>query len=136
MKTNMQAIARIAAILALGAASASALAQSNEYRRGYEAGFAAGQRAAYEGRERREDWPRIHIEDAEYGARGALCDARRAVHEQAEHNDGAVHADNQLCGDPAPGIPKYLRIVYRCNDSAPMRVVMREGETLRLSCRR
>lgn len=136
MTINKQAIVRMAALLTLAAASTSALAQSTEYRRGYEAGFAAGQRAAYQGREDRGDWPRVHIEDADYGARGAMCDARRAVHEQAEHNNGAVHADNQLCGDPAPGTPKYLRIVYRCNDSAPMRVVLREGETMRLSCRR
>lgn len=133
---KLHTITRIAAILALTAASTSALAQSNEYRRGYEAGFAAGQRAAMEGRGDRGGWPRVHIEEAEYGARGAICDARRAVHEQVERNGGAVHADNQLCGDPAPGEPKHLRIVYRCDDSAPARAFAREGETLRLNCRR
>lgn len=133
---NRQAVVRIATLLALTAASTSAFAQSDEYRRGYEAGFAAGQHAALEQRGGRQGWGRVHVEEAEYGVRGAVCDARRAVHEQAEHNDGVVHAGNELCGDPARGAPKHLRIVYRCGDSAPMRVVAREHETLRLSCRR
>jgi len=133
---NTQTIVRLAAILALTTASTSVFAQSTEYRRGYEAGYAAGQRAATEGRDHHEGWGRVHIEEAEYGAEGRMCDARRAVHDQVERNDGAVHADDGLCGDPARGVQKHLRIIYRCGDSEPMRAFVRQGETMRLSCRR
>jgi hypothetical protein len=52
-----------------------------------------------------------------------------------ERNHGNVRAGNQLCGDPARGEPKRLRIVYRCGDSEAVRVIARENEVLRLSCR-
>jgi hypothetical protein len=127
---------RIAAVLALTAATTSAFAQSGEYRRGYEDGFAAGQRAAHDGRGGPGGWGRVHVEEAEYGAHGAMCDAREAVRNAVERNGGAVTAGNQLCGDPAYGAEKHLRIVYRCGDSEPVRVIGRENETLRLICRR
>lgn len=128
-------IMRIAAVLALTAASTSAFAQSAEYRRGYDEGYAAGQREAGGGHGQRSDWNRVHVEEAEYGAQGAMCDARRAVRDLADRN-GPVLASNQLCGDPARGAQKRLRVIYRCGDSAPVRVVAREGETLHLNCRR
>jgi hypothetical protein len=129
-------VMRIAAVLALTAATTSAFAQSGEYRRGYEDGFAAGQRAARDDRGGPRGWGRVHIEEAEYGVRGAYCDARQAVRNEVERKDGAVLAGNQLCGDPARGTSKALRVVYRCGDSEPVRVVAREYETVRLSCRR
>jgi aldehyde:ferredoxin oxidoreductase len=132
---HQHSIIRVVAILAFTAVSTSTFAQSNEYRRGYQDGFAAAQRAAYEQRGHHRDW-RVHIEEAEYGARGAACNAREAVRDQAERNDGAVHADNKLCGDPARGAQKHLRIIYRCGDGEPLRIVAREHETVRLSCRR
>lgn len=132
---HQQAILRIAAILAFTAVSTSTFAQSNEYRRGYADGYAAGQRATYEERGQHRDW-RVHIEEAAYGARGLMCDAREAVRYQVQRNDGAVHADNQLCGDPVRGTQKQLRIIYRCGDSEPLQAVAREGETVRLGCRR
>jgi hypothetical protein len=132
---QQQAIARIAAILAFTAVSTSAFAQSSEYRRGYEDGFAAGQRAASEDRGHRRDW-RVHILQAEYGVRGAVCDAREAVRYQVERNDGVVRVGNELCGDPARGAQKYLRVAYRCGDSDTQRAEAREGQMLRLSCGR
>lgn len=132
IKTTM----RVAALLALTGVCASAFAQSNEYRRGYDDGFAAGQRAAYEHAGPRPDWGRLHIDEAMYGARGAVCDARRAVHESAERNGGMIHVGNELCGDPARGEQKRLHVIYRCGDSQPARAVANENETLRLSCRR
>jgi hypothetical protein len=138
MTFNNRPLLRIAAILALSAATTSAFAQSAEYRRGYDDGYAAGLREAGGGRDGRGEgrgW-RIFVEDAEYGTHFASCDARRAVRNQIERNRGAVRADNQLCGDPARGEPKRLRIVYRCGDSEAVRVVARENETVRLSCRR
>lgn len=128
-------VMRIAAILALTAASASVFAQSADYRRGYDDGYAAGQRDARGDRGPHRGGPRVFIEDAEYGAHGAACDARRAVRAEIERNHGSVLAGNQLCGNPARGEPKRLRIVYRCGDSEAVRVIARENETLRLSCR-
>jgi len=125
-------IMRIATVLALGAASTAAFAQSADYRRGYEDGYAA----AREGRGPGRDRGGLHIEEANYGVRGSTCNARRSVREQVERNRGAVVANDRLCGDSAPGKVKRLQVVYRCDDSDPLRVVARQGETLRLSCRR
>jgi hypothetical protein len=136
MRLAKQQIVRIAAVLALSAAATSAFAQSAEYRRGYDDGFAAGQRASQGGPGPRPGWGRIHVEEAEYGVRGAMCDARQAVRNALERDGGAVTANNRLCGDPAKGAQKRLSIIYRCGNSEPVRVVAREEETLRLSCRR
>jgi hypothetical protein len=135
MTLNNRPLLRIAAILALSAATTSAFAQSAEYRRGYDDGYAAGLREAGGGRGEGRG-SRIFVEDAEYGTHFASCDARRAVRSQVERNRGTVRADNQLCGDPARGESKRLRIVYRCGDSEAVRVVARENESVRLSCRR
>jgi hypothetical protein len=128
-------ILRIATVLALTAASTSVFAQSAEYRRGYEAGYEAGLRAAREGRGGQSGLGRLHIEEAEYGVRGSVCNARRGVRDEIERT-GVVVAHNELCGDPAPGEQKRLRIIYRCGDGEPVRAFAREGETLRLRCRR
>lgn len=128
-------VMRLAAILALTAASASAFAQSTEYRRGYADGFVAGKNAALREQGQGGRWPRVYVEEAEYGARGMTCDALRAVRNEVERNDGNTRAGNHLCGDPAPGRPKRLRVVYRCGDSEAMRVVVRENEVVRLNCR-
>jgi hypothetical protein len=127
-------IVRIAAMLALTAASASAFAQSAEYRRGYDDGYAAGQRAAQDDG-RRPARLRVHVDEAEYGARGGRCDPISRVSKEIDRT-GAVVVRNELCGDPAPGEEKRLRIVYRCGNSEPMRAFAREGETLRPRCRR
>jgi hypothetical protein len=137
MALNIHNIMRTAAILVLAGASATTFAQSSEYRRGYEDGFAAGQRAASDDRGPGRGWNRVHIEEAEYGLRGGpMCDAREAVRREVERNDGVIHVGNQLCGDPTPHQRKHLRVVYRCRDTAPARAFATEGETLKLSCRR
>ena len=136
MTLATQHIMRIAAVVALTAASASAFAQSDEYRRGYADGYAAGQRGAHDDRGNSRGWARLRIEQADYGARGVMCDAREAVQNEAERNDGAVRVSNRLCGDPASGARKTLSIVYRCGNSDPVRVSACEGESLRLTCRR
>jgi hypothetical protein len=145
MKLASQTMLRLAAVLALSAASASAFAQSADYRRGYDDGFAAGQRAAYENRgdrgdrgdyDRGPEWGRLRIEEAEYGARGSMCDARRAVRDAVERNGGAVRVGNGLCGDPLVGAPKRLNVIYRCGRGEPIQVSARENDTLRLSCPR
>jgi hypothetical protein len=142
MKTTNKTIMRIAAVLALGAASMSAFAQNGDYRRNYGEGYTSQRdirEVRYEGDRddrRGPPWTRIRVMEAEYGARGSMCDARRAVRHEVERNRGAIRVGNQLCGDPANGVPKRLRVVYRCTDSAPARVVARENETLRLRCAR
>jgi hypothetical protein len=139
MRLAKSSFMRIAAVLALSAASVaastSAFAQSAEYRRGYDEGYEAGLRAAG-GQGGRGGWGRIHIDEAEYGRRGAMCDARRAVRDSVERNNGVVLVNNRLCGDPIHGTEKRLRVTYRCGDSEPVRVVAQEDERLRLSCRR
>ena len=138
MKIASQRLMRFAAILAFTAASTSAFAQRTEYREGYKDAYVADQRSD-EGRYDRDDGPRrfrLRIEQAEYGARGSMCDARRAVRHEVERNGGSVRATNQLCGDPARGIQKRLRVIYRCGNGESMRAVARENETLNLSCRR
>jgi hypothetical protein len=127
-------IVRITAVLALTAASMSAFAQSAEYRRGYDDGYAAGQRAAQDN-DRRPGRSRVSVDEAEYGARGGSCDPISRVSREIERT-GAVIVRNELCGDPAPGEQKRLRIIYRCGNSEPMRAFAREGETLRPRCRR
>jgi hypothetical protein len=139
MKFANQTIMRVAAAIALTAAATSAFAQSGDERRAFGAGYEAGQRDAQGDRGDRGGrgprWDRVRIVEAEYGARGRMCDARRAVQQEVIRNRGAIHVDNNLCGDPAGGQPKRLRVVYRCHDTAPGRVVARENETLRLTCR-
>ena len=137
MRLATKHLMQIGAVLALSAVSASSFAQSNEYRRGYDAGYAAGMRAAQDDRGGRPGGRnRLHIEQADYGARGAMCDARQAVRQEAERNGGNVIAGNQLCGDPARNVQKRLSVVYLYGDSEPLRVQARENETLNLSCRR
>ena len=137
MKFTKPSFIRIAAVFALTAAATSAFAQNGDTRRGFDAGYEAGQRDAHEDRGGRGGprWDRVRILEAEYGARGRMCDARRAVQHEVVRNRGAIQVGNQLCGDPANGMPKRLRVVYRCHDTAPGRVVARENETLRLTCR-
>lgn len=136
MRLATQHIARIAAVLALAAASTatstSAFAQSAEYRRGYEDGYAAGLR---EDRGRGQWRSNLRVEQADYGARGGMCDARQAVRREIERN-GVVVVGNHLCGDPAFNVEKRLNLVYRCGNDAPIRLTARENETLRLDCRR
>jgi hypothetical protein len=132
-----QTILRIAAVLAFTAASTSAMAQDRR-----DDGYNDGPRLAMQDRGDRDDrrgppgWARVRVEEARYGARRSTCDARRAVRDEVERNRGAILVNNELCGDPARGAQKRLSVTYRCGNSESVRIVAREGETLRLSCRR
>jgi hypothetical protein len=134
MRIAKQHIMRIAAVLALTATAGSAIAQSADYRRGYEDGYAAGQRD--DRGDRGGDRGGLRILEADYGVRGSSCNARRSVRDSVERNRGVVVANDKLCGDSAPGQVKRLKVIYRCGDSEPMRINARQGDTLRLSCRR
>lgn len=131
----------IAGAAVLAATSVSAVAQSQEYRRGYEQGFRDGQAQAQgqgQGGPRGGGWhgrDRIEIEQADYGIRGAFCDARPAVRQAVGRGSNfSVTAGNQLCGDPAPRSRKRLTVTYRCGDSGPMRAQADEGDALTLNC--
>ena len=139
MKLASPTLRRIVAVLALTAASTSAFAQSADYRRGYDDGYAAGQRDSRGDRgdrgDRGRDWD-VRIEQADYGSSRGMCNARRAVRDIVERGGNSIPVGNQLCGDPAVSTQKRLTVVYRCGNSQPVRVSASEGETLRLGCRR
>lgn len=128
---------RVLTFVALGVASASAFAQSAEYRRGYEKGFRDGQESME--RERghgREMSARINIVSARYGTRDSTCDARDAIQTFAgSRRDLEIRVNNDLCGDPAEGRHKALVVDYRCGDGPRKRIESRESETMFLSCR-
>ena len=127
-------------------ASTSAFAQSREWQRGYDAGFrdgfAAGQNAGSGGvppfqpppGNRPQPW-RLVIDDAQFGIRGATCDARWAVQSAVDrHGPNLIYASTQLCGDPAPNRAKTLWVTYRCENRRPVSVSAPEGRWLNLNC--
>ena len=143
--TSTLHLTRLAGAALLLCASACAMAQSQEYRRGYDQGYRDGIAAAQEGgREwrggRRGDnehgrW-RIEIERADYGVREGSCDARPAVMQAlARGGNLSITAGNQVCGDPAPRKRKRLTVIYRCGDSDTQRAEADEGDALTLNCR-
>lgn len=134
-------VLRLALVAALAATSVSAMAQSQEYRRGYDQGYRDGQAAAQGGGrgnhgggygDRRGF---IEIEQAEYGVRGAACDARAAVRQAVGRGSNfSITASNNLCGDPAPRARKRLTVTYHCGNSGILRAQADEGDALTLSC--
>jgi hypothetical protein len=147
---NKPAIARAArpllstvAMMALLAPLCAAQAQSMEYRRGYDDGYRAGVDAARGGNMRGPEVTesggrhRIIIEDAVYGDREGVCDARPAVQAMVDRQrEPLVRADNRLCGDPAPRRGKTLEITYRCGNGRMLRTALREDTQAVLTCRR
>jgi len=127
-------------------ASTSAFAQSREWQRGYDAGFrdgfAAGQNAGSGGVPPFQPPPgnrpqpgRLVIDDAQFGVRGATCDARWAVHSAVDrHGPNRIYSSTQLCGDPAPNRAKTLWVTYRCENRRPVSVSAPEGRWLNLNC--
>jgi len=138
-KKSMLRATRLAAFAVVAAASCSAMAQSQEYRRGYDQGYRDGLAAAQNGqrpgyREERGGF-RIEIEQADYGVRGAFCDARPAVRQALGRGSNfSVTASNNLCGDPAPGARKRLTVTYRCGNGGMQRAQADEGDALTLGC--
>jgi hypothetical protein len=78
--------------------------------------------------------PPISIERATYGAEGRFCDARDAVQQRAGGRSKVdIPVDDSLCGDPAPGRNKVVRVSYRCGDSL-RQTSSPQGGTLHLGC--
>lgn len=125
-----------AGFVALAALSTSAFAQSNEYRRGYDQGYRDGAEAQSQQGQQNGSPGRIIIEDATYGTREASCNIRDAIQQAVgRRRNISITANNELCGDPAPGRSKRLDIRYRCGDGAVLSARTREGGSVTLNCR-
>lgn len=123
-------------LIALGAISVSAFAQSAEYRRGYDQGYRDGLEAQSRQEQQGEPAGRIIIEEASYGTRDASCDVRDRLQQAVGwRRNISIAATNDLCGDPAPNRVKRLDVRYRCGDGQTFRVQTREGGTATLNCR-
>lgn len=128
--------------LALGAMASSASAQSRDWQRGYEAGFRDGVASVQGGGNPPPFQPptgwqpgRLVIQEATFGVRGGVCDARPAVQSIVDRQGpNRVYASTQLCGDPAPNRPKTLWLTYSCDNRRPTSVSAPEGRWLNLSC--
>lgn len=123
-------------LITVGAMSTSAIAQSAEYRRGYDQGYRDGIDAQDRPSQQEGFAARIIIEQARYGTRDAACDIREKVQQVVgRQRNISITANNSLCDDPAPNRVKQLVIRYHCGDGPTLRVQAREGSTATLSCR-
>ena len=124
-------------LASLGTLAGSALAQTADYRRGYDQGYRDAMEASREQRGPSEPMRgRMMVLDAKYGFHGDVCDAHHAVQEivgMRRHVD--IRANNDLCGDPASGRIKRLTIVYRCGEGPEQRAAGAEGTVVSMGCR-
>jgi hypothetical protein len=127
---------RAAALAALGLVPVCASADNGEYRRPYEQGYQDGIEAQRH-REHHHGWRQhIRIEEARYGLRGASCDARGALQQAVgQHRHVSVAINNNLCGDPVPGVQKRIRITYSCDNGEVFEVRAPERGVATLYCR-
>ncbi|WP_151633283.1 hypothetical protein [Noviherbaspirillum aerium] len=136
VKRTKQQLLCAAGLVTLSMVSAIAHAQSAEYRRGYDQGYRDGLEAQRRQQHHSQSRLPIEIEDAQYGVRGASCDARTQIQQAVgwrQHVSIAVN--NNLCGDPVPGVQKRLRLTYRCNNGEVFEVRGPEGGAITLDCR-
>jgi len=133
----LKQVVSVLAFATLGVLAGSALAQTADYRRGYDQGYRDAIEASREQHGPSESMRgRMVVLDAKYGFRGDVCDAHRSVQEMVgmrRHVD--VRANNDLCGDPASGRVKRLTIVYRCGDGPEQRAAGAEGTVVSMGCR-
>lgn len=79
----------------------------------------------------------ILILQAVYGSDSRSCDATAAVFRSCNGKaECSVAASNSLCGDPAPGVVKKLRVSFRCgrNGSDAIAEAIEHQKPLLLSC--
>ena len=144
-RSTARVLGCMAAVM-VAAASSSAVAQSRDWQNGFDAGFrdgfAAGQNAGSGGVPPFQPPPagnwqvgRLVVEDAQFGIRGATCDARWSVQSTVDRQGpNRIYASTQLCGDPAPNRAKTLWVTYRCENRRPVSVSAPEGRWLNLNC--
>ncbi|MGE0724294.1 MAG: hypothetical protein AB7O45_07960 [Alphaproteobacteria bacterium] len=78
----------------------------------------------------------IRVREAAYGARGRYCDAERRLDRECNGRDRCgFRVDNNLCGDPAEGVVKELRLEFSCGRDRDS-VSAREGQRVELRCDR
>lgn len=111
------------------------------FRDGYQQGLEAGRdasRGPREGASRRPTpWPTpsyILVTQADYGSGGRTCDATGYVAERLNGKRTAtIQVNNRICGDPAPGLRKYLRVLYLCG-GVQRELVAFERSALEIRC--
>jgi hypothetical protein len=127
---------RALVLVALGAISMTAFAQSADYRHGYEQGYRDGAEAQVRKDGQAGQNGRISIDQATYGTRYASCDARETMQKAIGwRRNVSITANNDLCGDPSPGNPKMLTVTYRCGNTEAQVARAAEGNMLDLNCR-
>jgi len=83
------------------------------------------------------NWRRgsLYIAFADYGSGDRVCDAKPTLaYSCDEQARCAMQVNNDLCGDPARGTPKSLRVGYWC-DGEMQELSGDEGATVSLTCR-
>lgn len=124
------------AFATLGIVSLPSVADSGEYVRSYEQGHPDEYERQYHHRHHNGRRPHIYIEEARYGLRGASCDARRSLQAAVgTHRHVSVAINNNLCGDPVPGVQKRIRITYSCDNGEVFELRVPERDIATLYCR-
>jgi hypothetical protein len=121
----------------------------DEYRRGFDDGYAEGYRKGFdEGRAQVMAPPpppppvryvrQIVITRATYGVERRFCDAAPAISARVSGREYAViEAGNNLCGDPARDVTKRLDVHYVCGSGeVPRTAFAKERDSVVLDCRR
>ena len=129
-------------------------AAADSFQDGYRQGFQDGYRQGFEDGSRR--WPgagpagapppgipaapasaplhAIRVTQADYGDGYSDCSATAAVARLLDgRRGGSVRAGNELCGDPAPGRRKTLRVLYFCGGQE-REATAPQNEMLSLRC--
>lgn len=131
MSRRFERVAALALCLASAAAAAEKGGGYDEgYRHGFQDGYRQGQEAGRAGPAVRPEGPprrppplpvpppeprNILVIQADYGSGGRNCDATARVAARLNgKRSGTIEVGNRLCGDPAPGSRKYLRVLYLC----------------------
>ena len=78
----------------------------------------------------------IRVTEAAYGGRGRFCDAERTLDRECNGRERCgFRVGNDLCGDPAEGVVKELRLQFACGRDRQS-VSAREGQRVELRCDR
>lgn len=125
----------IVAFALLSAVSASASAQSNEFRQGYDQGYRDNAEAQGQPGHGNQEG-RITVEEARYGSlEDGFCDARESIqHSIGWRRHADIHAGSELCGSPSTTHVKHLEVRYHCGTNQPLHADAQENGVLSLSC--
>jgi hypothetical protein len=145
MSRRFGRVAALALCLASAAAAAEKGGYDEGYRHGFQDGYQQGLEAGRAGAAVRPEGPprrplpppdprNILVIQADYGSGGRNCDATARVAARLNgKRSGTIEVGNRLCGDPAPGQRKYLRILYLCGGEQ-REVVAFERRALDIRC--